>query len=106
MSSSRLMDLAAKLPLFNCVQKALSTNLKYRNEWKKWKAWEFDAFDCNSFPVSLVNVSLYLRNKIDSCKTPALIIAVLYGIRWAHELAGVPLNSYRPLTCKANSLIV
>ena len=67
---------------------------------EKLKAWEFDAFGCNSFPVSPLNISLYIRDKIDSCKTPAPITAALHGIRWAHELAGV---SYGPLVCTTNS---
>ena len=43
----------------------------------------------NLFPVSPFRFCLYLRDKFESCKSSAPIEAAIYGVPWAHELAGL-----------------
>ena len=43
----------------------------------------------NLFPVSPFRFCLYLRDKFESCKSSTPVEAAVYGVPWAHELAGL-----------------
>jgi integrase len=89
LNSNKLENLLESLPKFQMCCKAPSTTQKYKNEWLKWKKWESSHFEESCFPVPPLFISLYLRDKFDSCNSCSPITAAVYGIKWAHELAGV-----------------
>ena len=64
--------------------------MKYKNEWLNWKKWEKDNLGEKVFPVSPFFLSLYLIDKFQSCSSPSPIEAAVYGVKWAHDVAGVP----------------
>ena len=89
LKSDKLKTLADSLPSFVLGSRAESTNVKYKNAWLSWKKWEKAIMGSNCFPVSPFLLCLYLRDKVESCKSVAPIEAAFYGVRWAHEIAGV-----------------
>ena len=89
LKSNKLKDLADSLPSFLLCSKAASTNVEYKNAWLSWKKWKIDNVGFNQIPVAPFLFCLYLREKVDSCKSPAHIEAAVYGVRWAHDLPGV-----------------
>ena len=44
----------------------------------------------NVLPVSPFLLSLYLIDKFQSCYSPSPIEAAVYGVKWAHDIPGVP----------------
>ena len=86
--SNKLKGLDDSLTAFVLCSKATSSNVKYKNAWLIWKKWEKDNEGYNQFPVSLFLFCLYLREKVESCNSPAPIEAAFYAVRWAHEIAG------------------
>ena len=90
LKSEKLRSLAESLPSLVLSSKATSTTVKYKNAWLCWKRWERLHVGSNHFPVSPLLLSLYLRDKVETCQSSAPIEAAVYGVRWAHELAGVP----------------
>lgn len=89
-ASPRLQELADSLPSFVLSSRATSTNVKYKNAWLSWRRWEKFHVGKNTFPVSPFLLCLYLRDKVEHCNTSSPIMNALYGIRWAHQLSGVP----------------
>lgn len=89
LANDKLQKLADSLPSFVLHSKATSTNVKYKNAWLGWKKWERENVGFNEFPVHPFLLCLYLREKVEFCKSPAPIENAIYGIRWAHKLAGV-----------------
>ena len=87
--SAKLRDLASSLSEVILAAKADSTNEKYSRAWRAWKNWERENLGSNTFPVSPFVFCLYLRDKFESCRSPAPIEVAVYGVRWAHNLAGV-----------------
>jgi len=89
LNSETLKRLAESLPSIIVCSKAESTNVKYNRAWLSWKKWEKENTGVNTFPVSPFIFCLYLRDKLDSCRSPAPIETAIYGVRWAHNMAGV-----------------
>lgn len=89
LKSDKLKRLADSLPNMMLSSKAASTNVKYKNAWLCWKKWEKDNVGVNSFPVSPFLFCLYLRDKFESCQSPSPIEAAVYGVKWAHNMAGI-----------------
>ena len=77
------------MPEFLLHSKASSTLAKYQAEWQRWKSWELDHFSTHVFPVSPQLVSVYLFDEISTSKSPHVITSALYGILWAHHMAGL-----------------
>ena len=90
LKSNQLKELADSLPAFVLYSRTVSTNVKYKNAWLNWKKWEKDNLGVNVFPVSPYFLSLYLIDKFQSCNSPFPIEAAVYGVKWAHDIAGVP----------------
>ena len=87
--TDKLKSLADSLPAFVLCSKATSSNVKYKNAWLNWKKWEKDNLGFNQFPVSPFLFCLYLREKVESCNSPAPIESAVYAVRWVHEIAGI-----------------
>ena len=90
LKSNNLKELADSLPAFALCSRAVSTNVKYKKAWLTWKKWEKDNLLVNAFPVSSLFLSLYFINKFQSCNSSSPIEVALYGVKWAHDIAGVP----------------
>ena len=90
LKSNKLKELADSLPAFVLSSRSVSTNVKYKNAWLNWTKWEKDNLGVNVFPVSPFFLSLYLIDKFQSCNLPSPIEAAVYGVKWAHDIAGVP----------------
>lgn len=77
------------MPNFVLGARANSTVSKYEREWRRWKSWEFRHFGRHTFPVTVDLVSLYLFDNVSSSASSSSLTAAVYGIRWAHHIAGL-----------------
>ena len=90
LTSPHLVDLAKGLPDVVLLSKAPSTPDKYRLAWLNWKRCAA-RFPCiAAFPAKPFHVALYLKDLLSSANSIAPISSAVYGIRWAHEVAGEP----------------
>lgn len=83
-----LTSLHTKLKDTVLIAKASSTTSKYSGGWRRWK----DFAHCHQlqvFPVKPVDLALYIQHVANHSISPAPIDTAIYGIRWAHMLAGV-----------------
>lgn len=88
--SSHLTNLAQGLPNVLLAPKAPATFGKYRSAWTGWKRWasRFPCIDVS--PAKPFHVALYLKDLVYSASSVAPITSAVYGIRWAHQVAGEP----------------
>lgn len=87
--NTRLQGLVAKMPEFILQAKANATVSKYQSEWRRWKSWELQHFGSHLFPVPVELVSIYLFDKVSSSQSHNALLSAMYGIRWAHNVAGL-----------------
>ena len=90
LKSNKLKELADSLPAFVLCSRAVLTNVKYEKAWLNWKEWGKHNLGVNVFPVSSFFPSLYLIDIFQSCNLPSPIEAAVSGVKWAHDIAGVP----------------
>ena len=70
--------------------KAYSTSSQYHRAFRKWKEFAVCKLNETSFPADPFHVALYLQHLIDQAQSPSVIDSAFYGIKWAHDMAGVP----------------
>ena len=70
--------------------RAKSTVEKYAGYFKKFVKWteKYSEIKC-VLPCQELYVGLYLQNLIQSANHYSVIESAFYGIKWAHNLAGV-----------------
>ena len=90
LTDPHLVNLARDLPSIMLVSKASSTVNKYRLVWQHRKNWAARFPLVTQFPAKPFEVALYLRDLLQSANSVSQIESAIYGIRWAHHLAGVP----------------
>ena len=71
--------------------KAYSTSSQYhRALTRKWKDFAVCKLNETSFPDDPFHVALYLHHLSEQAQSPSVIDSAFYGIKWAHDMAGVP----------------
>ena len=70
--------------------KAYSTSSQYYRAFRKWKEFAICKLDETSFPADPFHVALYLQHLLEQAQSPSAIDSAFYGIKWAHDMAGVP----------------
>ena len=70
--------------------KAYSTSSQYHRAFRKWKEFAVCKLNESSFPADPFHVALYLQHLIEQAQSPSMIDSAFYGIKWAHDMAGVP----------------
>ena len=69
--------------------KAYSTSSQYHRAFSKWK--EFAVCKLNeTFFLLTFHVALYLQHLIEQAQSPSVINSAFCGIKWVHDMAGVP----------------
>lgn len=56
----------------------------------KWKHFALARLDMKAFPTSLLYVALYLQHLIEETHSPSMADSVFYGLKWAHDVTGIP----------------
>ena len=70
--------------------KACSTSSQYHRAFRKWKEFAVRKLNATSFPADPFNVALYFQHVIEQTQSPSAIDSAFYGIKWAHDVVGVP----------------
>ena len=70
--------------------KAYSISSQYHRAFRKWKEFAVCKLNETSFPADPFHVALYLQYLIEQVQSPSVIDSAFYGIKWAHDMAGVP----------------
>ena len=69
---------------------AYSTSSQYHRAFRKWKEFAVCKLNETSFPADPFHVALYLQHLLEQAQSPSVIDSAFYGIKWAHDMAGVP----------------
>ena len=69
--------------------KAVSTSSQYHRAFRKWKEYAVCKLNESSFPADPFHVALYLQHLLEQAQSPSVIDSAFYGIKWAHDMAGV-----------------
>ena len=87
---SRLRALAQDLPAVHLKSKSTNTTKKYERGFSAWKKWASQFKEIVTFPASSVYVSLFFLTLIQESRSCSIIDEVHYGLKWVHDLAGLP----------------
>ena len=87
---SRLRALAQDLPAVLLKSKSTNTTKKYERGLNAWKKWASQFKEIVIFPASSVYVSLFFLTLIQESRSCSIIDEVHYGLKWVHDLAGLP----------------
>ena len=72
---------------------APSTVQKYRSGWLKWRQWTAPKIGVQVIPAKPLHVALFISEltviSVSNNTGISSIESVLYGIKWAHSLAGI-----------------
>ena len=66
------------------------TSSQYHRAFCKWKEFAVCKLNETSFPADPFYVALYLQYLLEQAQSPSVINSAFYGIKWAHDMAGVP----------------
>ena len=86
-------ELVQDLPAVLLKSKADSTARKYEKGFNTWRKWASQFKEIVIFPASSVYVSLFfliLQSLIQESASCSSIDEVHYGLKWVHDLAGLP----------------
>ena len=92
-----LQELAKDLPNLVMSSKAASTTAKYVRAFNRWKRWASQFPEVQAFPASPLYISLYLNELKKELGSKSSIEAAVYGLNWAHEMAGLDSPTSHPL---------
>ncbi|KAK2564084.1 hypothetical protein P5673_012305, partial [Acropora cervicornis] len=70
--------------------KAYSTSSQYHRAFRKWKEFAVCKLNETGFPADPFHVALYLQHLLEQAQSPSVIDSAFYGIKWAHDMAGLP----------------
>ena len=86
----RLRALVQDLPAVLLKTKADSTARKYETGFNTSRKWASQFKEIVIFPASSVHVSLFFLSLIQESASCSTIDEVHYGLKWVHDLAGLP----------------
>lgn len=92
-----IQGLADRLKTTVLSSKACSTSIQYHRAYSKWKEFAVCKLHESSFPADPFHVALYLQHLIEQSQSPSVVDSAFYGIKWAHDVAGVPSPTDNPV---------
>ena len=96
-SSPHLQSLVGELQDAVLSAKAASTTRKYMGAFNRWKRWAIQFPEIKPFPASPLHISLYIADLKKSASSKSTIEAAVYGLRWAHQVAGLESPTEHPI---------
>ena len=75
----------------------IRTNDAYRRAFTRWKNFASSVDEIQVFPARTEHVALYLQHLLDTTHSPSAVDFAIYGIQWAHNLAGTPSPTDSPI---------
>ena len=90
-------ELATKLETTVVASKASGTVNAYRRSFLRWKDFACSREEIPVFPARTERVALYLQYVLDTSSSQYAVDSAIYGIQWAHNLAGIPSPTDSPV---------
>ena len=73
--------------------RAPSTLAKYKSGWLRWRAWASSKIGVPVIPAKPLHIALFISELASNCVANSTgvssVEAVVYGIKWAHSMAGL-----------------
>jgi len=79
------------------VSRASGTTDAYRRAFQRWKSFASSKDEIQVFPARAEHVALYLQHVLDTTNSHSAVNSAIYGIQWAHNLAGIPSPTDTPI---------
>ena len=92
-----LTSLISRLQSTVIALKAPGTTDAYRRAFTRWKNFASCVDEIQVFPARTEHVALYLQHLLDTTHSPSAVDPAIYGIQWAHNLAGIPSPTDSPI---------
>ena len=77
--------------------KANGTVMVYNRAFRGWNQFANDKLNGKAFPASPFHVALYLQHLIEETHSPSAVDSAFYGLKWAHDVAGIPSPTDDPI---------
>jgi len=98
-----LRSLVPDLLYLQLGSRVLSTWNKYKSGWLRWRGWASSKIGVPIIPAKPLHIALFITELTSVClennTDVPLLEAVVYGIKWAHAMAGLEI-------CPANHSFV
>ena len=85
-----LRSLASRLESTVITSRAPGTTNAYRRAFLRWKVFASSKREICAFPAKSEHVALYLPHLLDTTHSHSAVHSAIFGIQWAHHLAGLP----------------
>ena len=92
-----LTGLVSRLQSTVIASRAPGTTDAYRRAFTRWKNFASSVDEIQVFPARTEHVALYLQHLLDSTHSHSAVDSAIYGIQWAHHLAGIPSPTDSPI---------
>ena len=73
--------------------RASSTVTKYKSGWLRWRAWACSKIGVWVIPAKPLHIAFFITELTNNCLASntgvSSVEAVVYGIKWAHSMAGL-----------------
>ena len=92
-----LRELASRLESTVIASRASGTTDAYRRAFQRWKSFASSKDEMQVFPARTEHVALYLQHVLDTTNSHSAVDSAIYGIQWAHNLAGIPSPTDGPI---------
>ena len=90
LSDPSLRNLASRLESTVTASRAPGTADAYRRAFLRWKVFASSKREICAFPAKSEHVALYLQHLLDTTHSHSAVDSAIFGIQWAHHLAGLP----------------
>ena len=90
-------ELASRLESTVIASRATGTTDAYRRVFLRWRRFAASSDEIQAFPAKPEHVVLYLQHVLVTTKSRSAVDSAIYGIQWAHNLAGVPSPTNSPI---------
>ena len=81
--------------------RAIGTVEGYARAFRRWRDFAQNQEEISVFPAEPLHVALYLQYLIETTKSHNSVDPAFYGIKWAHESAGLQSPTDNMLVAKA-----
>lgn len=78
------------------ASKANGTADAHRRAFLRWKGFASSKAEMQVFPAKAEHVAFYLQHVLDTTQPHSAVDSSIYGIQWAHNLAGIPSPTVSP----------
>ena len=92
-----LTGLVSRLQSKVIASRAPGTTDAYRRAFTRWKNFASSVDEIQVFPARTEHVALYLQHLLDTTHSHFAVDSAIYGIQWAHHLAGIPSPTDSPI---------